>query len=638
MTDVIAYGDWPSPLSSSDVAQGAIRLADLHRDGDDVYWTEGRPTEAGRNVIVRWRSGEVTDVLPAPWSARTSVHEYGGGAVHAHRGRVYFSNAEDAALYRVDEGGTAPVKVCGAAGMRFADMEVDSAHGRIICVAEDHRHPAAVRNLLVAVPLAGGEPKALIEGADFYAAPRLSPSGGQIAWLSWDFPAMPWDSTQLHIADIDERGTLSNIRVVAGGDSESVLAPAWSPASTLHFMCDRSGWWNLHRYDDEGVHTVVPVEADCAGPPWMFGLQPYAFFDDGAAAMMMTRDGIDHVAVVSPAGTLSTPATALTQVAHAVVCIGNSAVVLGAGPRMPLSVVAVDRDTAELTVLRRSAEMHLDDDHISVGEPLSFSSDGATAHAIVYRPRNPAVPVAPDTRPPLVVRAHGGPTSGAGNGLDLVVQFWTTRGFMFCDVNYRGSTGYGRAYRNALCGESGVVDVADCANAARHLAAAGEVDPDALFIRGGSAGGYIALLAVCGNGVFAGASSHYGVADPLTLAADTHKFESRYYDALIGPLPEAEHLYEERSPLRRAATIATPMALFQGLEDRVVPPSQTAAMSSALRERGIPVVSADFPGEGHGFRKQTTTVTVLEAELWFFRRLLGHEVGEAPEGVRATGF
>jgi dipeptidyl aminopeptidase/acylaminoacyl peptidase len=627
----VTFTPRPSPLSAADAAAGRVRLGDLVVDGDSAYWTEMRPQERGRSVIVQWSDSEPEDVLPAPWSARTAVHEYGGGALCVADGVLYFSNADDGGLYRLRPGAGDPQLLRAGGAERYADFIADPARRRLITVVEDHSG-AAVVNRIDAVPLAGGAASTLTEGADFYAAPRLSPDGTQLAWLSWNLPAMPWDATDLWVASVAADGSLAVPRLVAGGPDESVLYPGWSPEGQLHFISDRADWWNLHAEEEDGIRRVADIPADCALPPWVFGEMPYAFIDTGGIVIAVGRTGEWGLELIEPDGRTRRLVPELTDVGEHVRWCRNRIVADAGSPVMAGSIVAVDVPSGATEILREGGRLEVDATLLSTARPFTFASVDGEAHGLLHLPVSPG-----DAPPPLILRAHGGPTAQAGTSLDSVVQFFTTRGFAFCDVDYRGSTGYGRAYRQMLNGRNGEIDVADCLAAARHLAAEGSVDAEAIFIRGGSAGGHVALLAVCAENVFRGAVSYFGVSDPRALAEDTHKFESRYYDTLIGPLPQSEHLYAERAPVRRVAEIAVPVLLLQGLDDKVVPPAQTEAMVAALRARGVPVATASFAGEGHGFRRADTISRSLEMELWFYARVLGGDAGPAPPGLSVAG-
>ena len=613
---------------------GAVRLSSVTVDGDDIYWNEGRPSEAGRQVVVRRTpDGSVEDAIPEGMSARTLVHEYGGRSFAVHRGTVVFSNFGDQRLYRGD--GTAitpPSDELGFASVRYADHEITGDGQWVACVRE--RHPAGggpvdVVNDLVAVRLVDGTAQVLAEGHDFFAAPRLSPDGTRLAWLSWDHPNMPWDETQLWVAPIDRVSMVVDTaaaRAMAGGPGISVSQPRWSPDGVLHWVTDESGWWRIAREDGGGVAFVEGREY--AGPDWAFGQSSYTFLADGTLVAAATERGVDVLEGVAKPPPFTSYGS-VRSVGDGIVCIAGS-------PRTADAVVRIASGDGSVSVLRESQPKVIDDSYISVAEPIEFeTAGGRTAHALFYRPVNPDFEGPEGERPPLLVLSHGGPTSATTGVFGLRIQYWTTRGVAVVDVNYGGSTGYGREYRDRLKGAWGIVDVEDCVNAALSLADRGEVDRDRLVIRGGSAGGYTTLAALTFRPeVFAAGSSHYGVADAEALARDTHKFESRYLDGLIGPYPDDAATYRERSPIHHTERLSCPLILFQGLEDKVVPPEQSEMMAEALADKGIPHAYVAFEGEQHGFRQAATIERVAQAELYFLGRVLGFTPADEIEPVK----
>ena len=642
MTTTAPYGSWRSPITADLLVEKVVRLGSVSTAGDDVYWVEGRPSEGGRQQLVRrGAGGAVADVLPDGFAARTLVHEYGGRSyVVGADGTVCFSNFADQRLYRLAPGGGAPVALteepAPALSVRFADPVLSPDGAWLVCVRERHLGATAVEvvNDVVAIPTDGSAaPHVLAEGHDFFSAPRLSPDGRSLCWLSWDHPNMPWDGTVLSVAPFAGGRVTGAVREVAGGPSESVSQPRWAPDGTLVFASDRTGWWNL--YDGEGT-ALCPADAEFSGPDWVFGQSSFAFLADGRLVAVRSERKIDRLGLVHGGGFEELAGLPFTSVASlAVVGAGSSVVAIAASPVRGPAVVRIDVADGSVEVLRASRETAVDEEYLSVPEAVEFPTEGGrTAHAFFYPPRN-ADFVAPEgERPPLIVMSHGGPTGATDPVLDLGQQFWTSRGFAVVDVNYGGSTGYGRAYRDRLQGAWGIVDVDDCVNAARWLADEGRVDGDRMVIRGGSAGGYTTLAALTFRDVFAGGASHFGVADAAALAADTHKFESRYLDGLIGPYPEAADVYAERSPIHHTDRLDRPMILFQGLEDKVVPPEQAEMMAEALRAKGIPFAYVAFEGEQHGFRQAATIKRVAEAELWFYGRVLGFGPGDEIEPVR----
>lgn len=625
---IAPYGTWASPITSELIVGQAIGLSGLSVDGDDIYWLESRPTEGGRSVLVRRRGdGAEEEVTPPPFNVRSRVHEYGGTAFIVRDGAVVFSNFADGRLYRV-AGGADPEPITPETALRYADFDVDRARGLVLCVREDHRDTGEPVNAIVAVNLDGDDDggRVLIAGSDFYAAPRLSPEGGWLAWLSWQHPNMPWDGTELWLAAIDDDGALGEPRLVAGGEAESIFQPEWSPDGALHFVSDATGWWNLCRWRGSTIEALCPRHADFGQPLWALGMQSYRIFDDGRIACSYVENGVEHLAMLQDGALveIETPFVE-TSVPRQ---YGAKLALAGASASEPGMLALLDSETRVCEVLKRSASFDLDPGYVSVAEAIEFpTTDDDTAHAFFYPPANKDFSAPRGERPPLIVRSHGGPTGASGRALSLAIQYWTSRGFAVVDVNYRGSTGFGRAYRAKLDGAWGVVDVDDCVHAAQFLVDRGRVDGERLAIRGGSAGGYTTLSALAFRDIFKAGASHYGIGDLMTLARDTHKFESRYLDRLIGRLPQAEPLYRERSPILHTDGLNCPVIFFQGLDDKVVPPNQAEAMVAALKEKQLPVAYIAFEGEGHGFRRAENIKRALEAELYFY----GHVFGFTPD-------
>lgn len=649
---VAPFGAWRSPITPAMVSSAGVALSAVQADGVDLYWIEGRPLEGGRNVVVRRDPGGTpADITPEGMNARTTVHEYGGGAFTVHRGTVYFSNFADQRLYRQGPDSD-PVPITPEpdlpTGLRYADGCVTPDGRRLYCVRETHFEDREPANEIVVLSTDGSEPPcAVASGHDFCSSPRVSADGRRLAWLTWDHPRMPWDGAELWTADIarDAGGSLTNVRLAAGGESESIFQPEWGPDGGLYFVSDRTGWWNLYRLDGGGeVRPLAPMEAEFGLPAWAFGLRTYGFLGDGRIAVSWSGSGIGHIGVLD-AGTGGQPTPAETpHTSFGRGTIGELAVLAGgaggrvatvaASPTDGPAVVTVDVDTGAVDVIRRAGDADVPPGCLSPPRAVSFPTGGGhEAHAFFYPPANAGYRGPEDARPPLIVISHGGPTGQSGGALALAIQFWTSRGFAVVDVNYRGSSGYGRAYRELLKGAWGVADTEDCINAARWLAGQGEVDGDRLVIRGGSAGGYTTLCALAFHDVFAAGASYYGVADPAALAEDTHKFESRYLDGLIGPYPEEKALYEARSPIHHTDGLSCPVILLQGLEDRVVPPAQAERMADALRERGVPFAYLAFEGEQHGFRRAENVQRALEAELYFYSRVFGFELADPVEPI-----
>ncbi len=621
MSRVAPYGTWSSPITAALAASGSVRVGGVCLDGDDVYWVEARPAERGRSVVVRRRAGgRVEDVTPADFNVRSRVHEYGGGAFAVGAGTVFFVNDADQRLWRQDPGAP-PRPMTPEAPARHADLVIDRARGRIVCVWEEFGGGEPV-DALVSVPIDGGSPRVLAAGADFYAGARLDPSGERLAYLTWSHPRMPWQGSELWVAPVQRDGGLGAAEKVAGGPDESIFQPAFSPDGILHFVSDRSGWWNLYRAPGE---PLWPVDAELGLAQWTFGQATYGWVDRSTIACAFRRAGAWHLALLERHG--STPLDApVTEIAYLRAAPGR-VVFAGGSPTVPAAIVGLSVEPgsppAQL-VFHRCGPSAVEEAYLSRPEPVSFgSAAGATAHGLFYPPRNPEFSAPAGERPPLIVMSHGGPTSAASSSLNWGIQFWTSRGFAVLDVDYRGSTGHGRAYRRALDGLWGVADVEDCAAGARHLVSRGQADGARLAIRGGSAGGYTTLAALAFTDVFRAGASYYGIGDLEALARDTHKLESHYLDSLIGPYPDRRDLYRARSPIHHVDRLSCPVIFFQGLEDKVVPPDQAERMVAALRRKGVPVEYLAFPGEQHGFRRAENISAALEAELAFYTRVFG---------------
>ena len=616
-------GTWTSPISAASVAAGAVPLSQIALDGDDVLWLAGRASEAGRTTLQRLRAGETSELTPAPFNVRTRVHEYGGGAYAVAGGTVWFSHFADNHLYQVEDGG-APRALTREEAVRYADFVPDSARQRLIAVREDHLAGEAYPiNTICAVGFDGVE-TILVDGNDFYAAPRLSPSGRQLAWLCWDHPRMPWQGTELWVADIAPDGSLVDGRLIAGGLDESICQPEWSPNGLLHFVSDRSGWWNLYRFEDGVVHPLCPREAEFGGPQWSFGGSMYGFTSDDEIICTYIEDGISRLGRLSTRGCHLTPIeTPYQEIRELRVSPGRVALLAGS-PTIALELALIDPGTGACSVLMQSIAALPPVEELAVPQSIRYpSANGRSAYAFYYPPANAHFEALVGELPPLIVIGHGGPTSMATSTLKLATQFWTGRGFAVLDVNYGGSSGFGRRYRDLLKGQWGVIDVEDCVAGARYLADNKLVDPERLLIRGGSAGGLTTLNALTFHDVFQAGASYYGVSDLAGLDADSHKFESHYNEYLIAPKAEADAVYRARSPIHHTDALQRPMIFFQGLDDKVVPPQQAKTMVDALRARGVPVAYLTLEGEGHGFRKAESVVRTLEAELAFYLRVFG---------------
>ena len=624
---VAPYGYWRSPITSDLIVSETIGLGSITLDGNDVLWLETRPREAGRNVIVRRSAdGQMLDVTPAPFSARTRVHEYGGSPFVVADGVVYFSNDADQRLYRQSYQGQ-PQAITPPGSLRYVDGMIDHERDRLICVCEEHNTSGEPSNTLVALDLKHNDrARVLTSGNDFYASPCLSPGGRELAWLTWNHPNMPWDGTELWVASLTDDGALAKAQRIAGSDGESIFQPQWSPMGELYFVSDHSGWWNLYRWRDGRVEPVVAMEAEFGLPQWVFGMSTYGFISARQIVCAFNERGLWQLAIIDTVvGKLSRVDTPYSDISGVRAMAGRAFFLAGSASE-PASVFAFDLAGGRMEVLRRSSNVDIGTGYLSSPEQLAFpTKHGKIAYGIYYAPRNRDYTAPADTRPPLIVECHGGPTTAASTTLNLRRQYWTSRGFAVISVNYAGSTGYGRAYRERLNGEWGIADVDDCLAAVHYLTDRGKVDEKRLVISGGSAGGYTVLCALTFHDLFKAGASYYGISDLEALVRDTHKFESRYLDRLVGPYPQQRELYRARSPIHFADRLSCPVIFFQGLQDRVVPPNQTERMVQALRKNGIAVAYLAFEGEQHGFRQATNIKAALDAELYFYSRVFGFD-------------
>lgn len=634
---VAPYGSWKSPITSDLIVKGSIGVGSVAIDGEDVYWSEMRPSEGGRSVIVRRTpDGKTADVTPKPFNARTRVHEYGGGDYAVAAGTIYFSNFDDQRLYEQVSPDAEPRPLTPEAAMRYANPVIDRERRRLVCVREDHTGGGEAVNAIVSINLEdGSEALVLASGNDFYSSPRLSPDGKRLAWLEWKHPNMPWDGTELWLAELAADGAVTNSERVAGGEEESIFQPEWSPDGTLYFVSDRSGWWNLYRRKEGGgAEPLREMAAEFGMPQWIFGISMYGFASAETIICTYIERGSSRLAKLDTRlGQFENIETPYTDISSLHVS-ATHAVFRGGSPTGPASIVRLTLQTGEMEVLRRSNELQIDPGYFSVPQAIEFpTEDGKTAHAFFYAPRNRDFVAPEGEKPPLLVKSHGGPTSAATTTLALGIQYWTSRGIGVLDVNYGGSTGYGREYRRRLNDRWGIVDVDDCANGARYLVERGLADGERLMITGGSAGGYTTLCALTFRDVFKAGASHYGVSDCEALATETHKFESRYLDRLIGPYPERADLYRERSPVHSVDKLSCPVIFFQGLEDKIVLPNQAEMMVDALRAKGLPVAYVPFEGEQHGFRRAENIKRALDGEIYFYSRIFGFELADNVEPV-----
>ncbi|MBP6683072.1 MAG: S9 family peptidase [Halioglobus sp.] len=641
MKQTLAYGSWPSPISAASVVEGSRGLGALSVDGDYLYWVESRPEEGGRNTIMRRSAGgKPEEILPRPWNARTRVQEYGGRNVLVADGTIWFSNFQDQRLYRMVPGGK-PQPVTPAEALRYAGCVLDRARGRLLCVREDHRGEGEPRNTLVALPLEGvSAGEILFADSDFVSAPSLSPDGSRLAFTSWNHPNMPWDSTSLWSAELGDHGQLAALTRHNSGEGESLINPQWSADNQLYAISDRDNWWKIYRVEADRFSAVETgiSHAEIGGPEWSIGGNYYHLLQDGKILAQLNRGGVDSLVLIDPTKSSAVTLPLDSAAIYDFLPAGARLFVINATAAAPPVLLETDLAGASPSVIRTSRDTGIGKDWIPEHRLVSFpSGEGGEAHGIYLPPTNPGVLGPAHTAPPLIVTVHGGPTAVSSPTFQLSQLYWTSRGFAILDLNYRGSTGFGRDYRRSLYGQWGIFDVEDAVAGANWLASKGLAHPGRLIISGGSAGGYTTLAALAFHDTFAAGASYFGVSDVEALARDTHKFESRYLDQLIGPYPERRDLYRERSPIHHLDGFKSPLLLLQGLDDHVVPPNQSEMIFEALKSRGIPTAYLAFEGEGHGFRKAGNQIRSLEAELYFYSRVLGFDTADTLPPVAIEG-
>jgi dipeptidyl aminopeptidase/acylaminoacyl peptidase len=617
------FGSWKSPISSDLVVSKTTVAGITCIDGNDYYWQEFRPHEAGRYVIVKkTNAGQVIDAIPPGFNCRSRVHEYGGGAYTVADGVIYFSNDEDQRVYRQEAGGT-PTALTSQANRRFADFIVDRRRNRLICVQEDHSIKGTEPiNTICTIDIWDGSITPLISGADFYSNPRLSPDGMKLSFVSWNHPNMPWDESKVSVATFDDGGGIEAVKVVAGGKQESIFQPEWSPDGTLYFISDRSGFWNFYRHAKGTIEPVYKAAFEFGMPQWKFGFSLYSFVSPNQILCTYTKHGTWRLAGLNTkVGELESFDLPYSEYLF-ITSVGKRAVFRAGSATQPYAIYELDLSDLKITMLSTPSNFGIDQKYFSVPEAIDFPTEnGQIAHAFYYPPENGDFSGPDGAKPPLLVKSHGGPTGAASQVLDLTTQYWTSRGFAVLDVNYGGSTGFGRPYRERLKGNWGIIDVDDCLNGARYLVQQNKVDGNKLAITGGSAGGYTTLSALTFRDTFRAGSSHFGISDLESMARDTHKFESRYLEGLVGKYPEQRSVYMERSPIHHVDKLSCPVAFFQGLEDKVVPPNQAQMMVDALREKKLPVAYVTFAGEQHGFRKASTIKRALDGEFYFYSQI-----------------
>ena len=644
MTKVSPYGSWKSPIAAEMlISGGKRRLNEIKADGGDIYWLDARPDEGGRIVIMRMSDDrEIQDLTPAPYNSRNAVHEYGGGSYAVRNRTVYFTNWADQRIYVQHDGGE-PVPLTAEPamprGLRYADLTLTPNGKFLLCVRESHSDDGKeATNEIVAVSTDSGDVTVVASGRDFYCAPRVCGVHDGIVWTEWDHPNMPWDGNHLVSGSFDaENATVSTVTELAGGQDESIVQPTWSEDGTLHFVTDRSGWWNIHAWRAGAAIHLVDEESDHGRPDWQFGFSSYAHLSEGEIAMGKGGATSGSISIIGAGRSIDVPYSEVSFVTTD--SDGSSILFIGASPTREPAIVRLDLATEQCETIYAPSNVSVDSGYLSSPEHIVFpTTDDGSAHAYYYAPSSKGYNAPEGELPPLVVICHGGPTSASGTGLDLSTHYWTSRGFAVVDVNYRGSSGYGKVYRDALKGKWGIYDTDDCIAAAQYLIDRGLVDKDRVIIRGGSAGGYTTINALTFHDFFAAGAALYGIADLMVFIGDTHKFESRYLDSLVGPYPEEKQRYHDRSAINFMDQLATPMIILQGLEDEIVPPSQAEIMVDSLESKGLPYAYIGFPGEQHGFRQAANIIRAQEAELYFYGKVLGFEpaddIGEDVVEVR----
>lgn len=638
----LPFGNWASPISAEALTAASINLSEIHTDGTDIYWLESRPQEKGRTTIMRWHDGEREELLPAPINVRSRVNEYGGGSYCVGDGVVYFVAFDDQCIYRLDTTNTNPIPeaLTTESAKRFGDLFLDKTNSRIYAVCEDHSKPnSEPLTTLCYLDLKGSkELKTIQQGADFYASPVTSADGTNIMWLEWNHPNLPWDGTRCMLATISAEGSTQDARHIAGGDKEAIVQPMFAPNGDIIFVSDKNNWWNLYRINKNNNYSISPeclieMPAEFAGPLWVGGLSYYAFSSANELVGCYSQNGTWHLYQLNLQTknfqTLTTPCCDIEYVAS-----NKDGVYFIGSTTTDFSSVYYYQSGA-VSILNQPAGNPFSQADIAQAEaiefPLSYRQD--VGHCFYYPPTNANFCGPDNTAPPLIVICHGGPTSATHSSLNLAIQYWTNRGIAVADVNYSGSTGYGRNYRDALLGQWGIADVQDCIDCVKYLISNDLADADKIAIRGGSAGGYTVLCALTFHSVFKAGASRYGIGDLETLASDTHKFESRYLDNLVGPYPKTKSIYQQRSPINHLDQFAAPVIFLQGLQDKVVPPNQAEAMIAALDAKNIPHASVFFPEEGHGFRQAKNQRRALEAELYFYGQVFGFDVSDNIEPI-----
>ncbi|RYY73414.1 MAG: S9 family peptidase [Gammaproteobacteria bacterium] len=619
---IISYGQWPSSITAEMLTQQSAKLSEPQVFGKDIFWLESRPSEKGRNALVRLRkNGERSDLLSEPHSVRTRAHEYGGASYLVTHKKIFYVLDVDQRVYYIDQATLEQVALSPAGNYRYADFCWDTKRSLLICIREDHslvNHQKALkeRSEIISIDLQGNV-QVLVSGADFYSNPRLNPDGDKLSYLCWNHPQMPWDGTECYCADLSSNGEVIATHLIAGGKNESIFQPQWSPSGELFFVSDRNNWWNIYRYTKHGVENICNLAAEFAMPQWVFGMSTYGFLNASQIFCCRSQRGQWHLGLidVDQKGLIDVPSE-LKDISG-IHCNNGNAYFLGSSATHGIGLFQYREQ--KINPIVRPNDLGLTSDDISNPQALEFlTHDKEIAHGFYYTPKSSQISAPKNTLPPLIVMCHGGPTGATETSLNVKIQFWTSRGFAVLDVNYRGSTGYGRAYRDRLKKNWGITDVIDACSGVHYLIGRGLVNKEKIAIRGSSAGGYTVLAALTFSDTFKAGASLYGIGDLEALAKDTHKFEVHYLDSLVGEYPKEKAVYHARSPIHHIDKLNCPVIFLQGLKDKVVPPAQAEAMVAALRAKGIKTTYVTFAEEGHGFRQAESIKTAIDSELAFY--------------------
>ena len=623
------YGSWESTITPEKIIEGGLRFSEIRSNGSELYFLEGRASESGRYVIVKQNSmGKIEDVIPKDFNSRNAVHEYGGGSFAVGKKNIYFTNWEDQRVYKVDGENVNPITIEPPfeKAIRYSDLTLSIDEEWLLCVRETHFEKGEAKNEVVAISTTKNTQLVLCSGRDFYSSPRINPTNNEISWLEWDHPNMPWDGNELYVGNFESE-TISNKKIIDGSENISIVQPEWSESGELIYISDESSWWNLKKYSKDKKSTILNEESDHGAPAWQFGFRTY-FLKDEFIFLKGTskKKNKGLIRKINISGKIIEEIEVLHTSISDLTYFNNKALYIGASPTSNSEVVSLDLEKKEHEIIKESNPLKIDIEEISIPEEISFpTTQNAIAYGYFYKPKNKNHLGQSEEKPPLLVISHGGPTSATSNALNLSIQYWTNRGFAVVDVNYRGSTGYGKNFRDSLKGNWGVYDTDDCIAAVDFLSDKGLVDSSRVAIKGGSAGGYTTINALTFHNRFAVGATYYGIADLSVWIDDTHKFESKYLESLIGKYPEEKEKYYKRSAINFTDQLSCPMIIFQGTEDKIVPPSQAEIMAEGLREKKIPFSLIMYEGEQHGFRQSKNIISSLESELYFYSQVLGFE-------------